>query len=202
MTDFSDDILIGGRQKPKILIVDYDHDWPGRFEEQRTRVSRALGDAALQIEHIGSTAVPGLAAKPVIDLLVTVENPDDESAIAPALEAAGYELRVREAGHRMFRTPAGDAHVHIWAEADPEVERYIRFRDQLRRSADDRRAYEQLKRELAAKEWSDMNEYADAKGPLIEAILGRAETQSSGDARWASRRRPETRRRRGSRNRG
>lgn len=169
------DVLIGGREKPNIVIVDYDPKWPARFEHQRTRIADALGDAALRIEHIGSTAVPGLAAKPVVDLLVTVESPDDENTILPALEAAGYELRVREPGHRMFRTPARDVHVHIWPEADPEVERYIRFRDQLRRSADDRRAYEQLKRELSAKEWSDMNDYADAKGPLIEAILARSE---------------------------
>jgi GrpB-like predicted nucleotidyltransferase (UPF0157 family) len=174
-TDVSDpDVLIGGREKPNIVIVDYDDAWPERFEFQRARVADALGNAALRIEHIGSTAVPGLAAKPVIDLVVTVENPDDETRIL-ALESAGYELRVREPGHRMFRSPARDVHVHIWAESDPEVDRHLRFRDQLRRSADDRRTYEQLKRELSAKQWGDMNDYADAKGPLIEAILARSE---------------------------
>jgi GrpB-like predicted nucleotidyltransferase (UPF0157 family) len=80
---------------------------------------------------------------------------------------------VREPRHRMFRTPARDVHVHLWRETDPEVERHLRFRDRLRRSPEDRRAYEQLKRALARSEWEDMNEYANAKGPLIEAILAR-----------------------------
>jgi GrpB-like predicted nucleotidyltransferase (UPF0157 family) len=170
------EVLIGGLEKPNIVISAYDPEWPRRFEIQRERIAGALGDTALRIEHIGSTAVPGLAAKPVIDVLVTVADPDDELAIAPALETAGYELRVREPGHRMFRTPARDVHVHIWADADPEVERYLRFRDRLRHSDEDRRAYEQLKRELATRQWRDMNDYADAKGPLVEEILARAGT--------------------------
>jgi GrpB-like predicted nucleotidyltransferase (UPF0157 family) len=169
-----DEILIGGREKRRIVIVDYDASWPARFEAERARVQRALGARAIRIEHIGSTAVPGLAAKPIIDLLVTVEDPDDDAELAPALTAAGYELRVREPGHRMFRTPERDVHVHVWSDADAEVIRHLRFRDQLRRSAEDRHAYERLKRELAGREWPDMNHYADAKAPAIEAILGRA----------------------------
>jgi len=167
--------LIGGREKREIVIVDYDSGWPARYQLERDRVHRALGVSALRIEHVGSTAVPGLAAKPIVDLLVTVENPDDETATAPALEAAGYELRVREPGHRMFRSPERDVHVHVWGYSDPEVTRLLLFRGRLRRSRADRDSYEQLKRELAAREWADMNEYADAKGALIEAILARAE---------------------------
>jgi GrpB-like predicted nucleotidyltransferase (UPF0157 family) len=87
----------------------------------------------------------GLAAKPIIDLLVTVEDPDDEPALVSALTAVGYELRVREPGHRMFRAPDHDVHVHVWGDADAELTRYLRFRDQLRRSAEDRQAYERLK---------------------------------------------------------
>jgi GrpB-like predicted nucleotidyltransferase (UPF0157 family) len=168
------EILIGGRERPTIVIADYDPGWPERFELHRDRVKQALGDTAKTIEHIGSTAVPGLAAKPIIDMLVTLEDPDDEVAIARALERAGYEPRVREPGHRMLRTPERDVHVHIWASEDPEADRYLRFRDRLRASEPDRQAYEQLKRELATREWSDMNEYAAAKGSLIEAILARA----------------------------
>ncbi len=168
-------ILIGGRERREIVIVEYDADWPARFESERARVRCSLGAAAIRIEHIGSTAVPGLAAKPIIDVLVTVDDPDDETVTVPALTGAGYELRVREPGHRMFRTPERDVHVHIWGDADPEVSRYLRFRDQLRRSAEDRRAYEQLKRELARRDWPDMNHYADAKGSTIEAILARAD---------------------------
>jgi GrpB-like predicted nucleotidyltransferase (UPF0157 family) len=169
-----DRVLIGGRESAVITIADYDASWPGRFEAERMRVTGALGARAIRIEHIGSTAVPGLAAKPIIDLLVTVSDPNDASQLTPALIGAGYELRVCEPGHRMFRTPQRDVHVHVWADDDPEVSRYLRLRDRLRSSPRDRRAYEQLKRELARREWSDMNHYADAKGPLIAEILARA----------------------------
>jgi GrpB-like predicted nucleotidyltransferase (UPF0157 family) len=106
-------------------------------------------------------------------VLVTVSDPEAESSFVPQLQAAGYELRVREKGHRMFRTTQRDVHVHVWADHDPEVDRYLRFRDQLRRSASDRAAYEQLKRSLAEHDWSDMNHYADAKSRLVEEMLGR-----------------------------
>jgi GrpB-like predicted nucleotidyltransferase (UPF0157 family) len=168
---YLDQVLIGGREKRQITIVDYDSAWPKRFALERDRIRRALGTSALRIEHIGSTAVPGLAAKPIVDVLVAVADPDDETVTAAALESVGYELRVREPGHRMLRTPERDVHVHIWRDSDPEVERHLRFRDQLRRSPEDRHAYEQLKRELATREWADMNAYAEAKGELIEAIL-------------------------------
>jgi GrpB-like predicted nucleotidyltransferase (UPF0157 family) len=171
---YLDQVLVGGRERRPIVIVDYDPEWPARFELERDRVAQALGAVALRIEHIGSTAVPGLGAKPIVDVLVTVEDPDDDAVILPALEGAGYELRVREPAHRMFRTPARDVHVHVWRDSDPEVERYLRLRDRLRSSAGDRAAYERLKRELATREWADMNDYAEAKGELIEAILAGA----------------------------
>jgi GrpB-like predicted nucleotidyltransferase (UPF0157 family) len=168
-----DEALIGGRERREIVISDYDPAWPERFESERERIATALGEQALLIEHVGSTAVPGLAAKPIVDVLVAVADPEDESLAAP-LEAAGYELRVREPAHRMFRTPARDVHLHLWAATDPEIERTLRFRDRLRADPTDRVIYERLKRELAARSWSDMNEYADAKDPLIREILSRA----------------------------
>jgi GrpB-like predicted nucleotidyltransferase (UPF0157 family) len=168
-----DRVLIGGREPVSIVMADYDAGWPGRFAVHRERVRRALGPAALMIEHIGSTAVPGLAAKPIIDVLVAVADADDESHVAPALRAAGYELRVREPGHRLFRPPDRGAHIHVWSLGDPEVARHLEFRDRLRDSPEDRRAYEALKRELARREWADMNHYADAKSPLIARILAR-----------------------------
>lgn len=171
---YLDQVLVGGRERRRIVIIDYDPAWPARFELERDRVRRALGPVALRIEHIGSTAVPGLGAKPIVDLLVVVEDPDDDATLVPPMEAAGYELRVREPAHRMFRTPERDVHVHFWRNGTPDVERQLRFRDRLRESAEDRRAYEQLKRELASREWADMNHYADAKGELIDAILAGA----------------------------
>lgn len=170
-----DKALMGGREKRQIVIIDYDPRWAGRYELERGRVRRALGASALRIEHIGSTAVPGLAAKPIIDLLVTVADPENESMSVAVLEAVGYELRVREPPrHWMLRTPERDVHVHVWGDDDPEVMRHLKFRDRLRRSSEDRDSYERLKRELAAREWTDMNEYADAKTTLIEEILTRA----------------------------
>ena len=171
---YLDSVLIGGRERREIVIADYEAGWPRRFDAERERIEQALGGAALTIEHVGSTAVPGLAAKPIVDMLVTVADVGDEPSYGPALERAGYELRVCEPEHRMFRTPAHDVHVHVWGDGDPEIDRHLVFRDRLRASPDDRSEYERLKRSLAQREWSDMNHYADAKGPVIEAILARA----------------------------
>jgi GrpB-like predicted nucleotidyltransferase (UPF0157 family) len=169
---YLDRVLVGGLEKQEIVIAEYDAAWPQRFVEERERVRAALGRAAIRIEHIGSTAVPGLAAKPIVDVLVTVQDPEREGIIR-SLEKVGYELRVRELGHRMFRTPARDVHVHVWGDGDPEVRRHLAFRDQLRRSAEDRVAYERLKRDLAKRPWNDMNEYADAKDHLVAEILAK-----------------------------
>jgi GrpB-like predicted nucleotidyltransferase (UPF0157 family) len=173
-----DTVLIGGRERRPIVIAAYDPAWPARFEHERVTIAGALGATVIAIEHIGSTSVPGLAAKPIVDVLVTVADVDDEDAYLPALEQAGYGLRVRERGHRMFRTPRRDVHVHVWAATDPEVRRYLLFRDRLRADADDRARYEALKRGLAEREWDEMNDYAQAKSALVEEILARAEEQT------------------------
>ena len=167
-----DRILVGGRERRRIVLEPHRPEWAARFEAERRRIVAALGDAARAVEHIGSTAVPGLAAKPIVDILVTVEDPEDP-ALRSALERAGYALRVDEPGHRMFRTPARDVHVHVWPVGSPEVDRYLAFRDRLRASEADRLAYERRKRELAGRDWDDMNHYAAAKGDVIETILAR-----------------------------
>jgi GrpB-like predicted nucleotidyltransferase (UPF0157 family) len=164
-----DRVLIGGRERREIVIADYDPAWPERFEVERARIAAVLGARALRIEHIGSTSVPGLAAKPIVDVLVEVGSLED----AGCLERAGYVLRVREDRHRMYRTPALDVHVHVWPSGSPSIAADLAFRDRLRESAEDRAAYEALKRELAARDWADMNHYADAKGPLIREIRAR-----------------------------
>ena len=163
--------LIGGIERREIVIAEPDPAWPARFEAERARIERALGP--VRVQHIGSTAVPGLAAKPIVDILVAVADPDDEAAFLPALQRAGYVLRVREPGHRMLRTPERDVHVHVWAAGSPDVERHLAFRDRLREDAGARAAYEALKRDLARRDWKDMNAYADAKSELIAAITGR-----------------------------
>ncbi len=166
--------LIGGVEKCEIKIVTYDPDWPKQFEKHACVIAEALGGSALRVEHIGSTSVPGLAAKSIIDILVVVPDSADESAYLPQLEAEGYVLRVREPHwneHRMFRTPERDVHVHIYSAGCPEIQRNLFFRDCLRRNIDERCRYEQTKRALAAKEWLDMNAYAEAKTEVIESIL-------------------------------
>jgi GrpB-like predicted nucleotidyltransferase (UPF0157 family) len=169
-----DRVLVGGREPAHIVIADSQSDWPERFQYHRARIAAALETQAERVEHIGSTSVPGLAAKPVIDVLVVVTDPEAPD-VRLALERGGYVLRVDEPGHRMFRTASRDVHVHVWPSGSREVTRYLAFRDRLRADESDRTAYEALKRQLADREWDDMNHYAAAKSELIEAILRRAQ---------------------------
>jgi GrpB-like predicted nucleotidyltransferase (UPF0157 family) len=174
MADEQETGPIGDEEKLRIQIVDYDTEWPKKFETHARVIADALGRAALRIEHIGSTSVPGLAAKPIIDILVVVQNSADESAYMSRLESAGYILRVREPDwneHRMFRTHEKDVHVHVYSVDCAEIQRVLTFRDRLRINMDDRRRYEQTKRELAAREWSDIDAYAKAKTEVIESII-------------------------------
>lgn len=168
-----DEVLVGGRERRPIVIAEHDPAWAERFLAERDRIAAALGARALAVDHIGSTAVPGLAAKAIVDVQVTVERVD-EAALVPPLERAGYVLRVREEDHLMLRTPERDVQVHLWPAGSADAARHLAFRDRLRASPEDRAAYERLKRELAAREWEDMNHYADAKGELIREILARA----------------------------
>jgi GrpB-like predicted nucleotidyltransferase (UPF0157 family) len=169
-----DRVLIGDREPGPVTLAEWDPAWSGRFERERDRIRQALGEVARRVEHIGSTSVPELAAKPIVDILVTVPDVDDERAFGQSLVSAGYVLRVREPGHRLFRTRDAGVHVHVLADSDPEADRYLMFRDHLRSSAEDRIAYERLKRQLAPRDWHEIGQYAEAKGPLIEAILARA----------------------------
>jgi GrpB-like predicted nucleotidyltransferase (UPF0157 family) len=169
-----DRILVGGPEGGRVQLVPYRAEWPGRFSRERGRIAVALGATAERIEHVGSTAVPGLDAKPIVDILVAVARPDDP-AVRAALEGAGYVLRVDEgAEHRMFRTPVRDVHVHLWVAGSADVTRHLELRDRLRASAADRDAYARLKHRLAERAWDDINDYAEAKGPLIGEILERA----------------------------
>lgn len=181
----SDVVLIGGREKREIRIVGYDCAWPVRFGLERARIESALGSKALRIDHIGSTSVPGLGAKPIVDIDLSVADPDDDAAFLPGLEAAGYVLRVREPGHRMLRTADLDVHVHVCALGSDWEVRHLLLQDWLRVSADDRRLYEATKRKLSRQEWDDMNDYADAKTEVIEHITVRAERWAA-DTGWKS----------------
>ena len=170
-----DDVeLIGGVEKRQIRIVPYDPDWPSRFTAEQARLAAALGARALRIDHIGSTAVPGLCAKPIIDIDVSVDDPDDEATYLPAFESAGYRLRVRSPGHRMVRTADLQVHVHVCAAGSEWERRHLLFRDWLRSHPAERDLYAQTKEDLARQDWADMNAYAAAKTAVISAIMSRA----------------------------
>ncbi len=170
--------LIGGRERRRIEVVPYRRSWPGRFEQERSRIAHALGPVARRIDHIGSTAVEGLIAKPIIDIDLSVDDPDAEGAYLAVLERAGYQLRVRESGHRMLRTVTLDLHVHVCGFGSAWERRHVLFRDWLRTDERDRTLYSEVKRGLADRDWEDMNEYAAAKSQAIAEITRRAE-------RWA-----------------
>lgn len=171
------EVLIGGIEKRAIVIADYDSHWPAKFQEHAALVRAALGEKVLALEHVGSTSVPGLAAKPIIDIDLIVADSSDEDSYLPALLGVGYVLRVREPDwhqHRMVRTPALDVHLHIFSAGCLEFTRHLAFRDHLRRHPADRLRYETLKRRLAQQDWTDMNAYAAAKTELVEEITAQA----------------------------
>lgn len=169
-----DQVLVGGRTPGRVELVDHDPAWTEQFAAHRTRIVEALGELVSQVEHIGSTAVPGLAAKPIVDVQLVVPDVEREQDWLPALEAAGYVLRVREPGHRMVRAapPLPAANVHLHEPGDPALAARLRLRDVMRRDAAARQRYEDVKRSLAGREWPDVNHYAEAKGPVIRALLG------------------------------
>jgi GrpB-like predicted nucleotidyltransferase (UPF0157 family) len=161
--------------------MDYDPLWPEVFRHEAERLGVLLGCRALQIEHTGSTSVPGLAAKPIIDILLVVADSSDEQAYVPILERAGYSLRIREPNwyeHRMFKGPVADINLHAFSDGCPEIDRILRFRDWLRGNSADRDLYERTKRNLAEKEWADVQDYADAKTAVIQEILARTAVKS------------------------
>lgn len=166
--------LVGGVEALVLELHSHDERWADIFRDHRRRIRDALAAVDVEIEHIGSTSVPGLAAKPIIDIVVTVDDITAEEDYLDALLAAGYELRVREPGHRLVRTPARDVHVHLCERGDPAVDDYLLLRDHLRSDARDRALYESTKRTLLSKRWDDTNDYADAKTAVILAIKERA----------------------------
>lgn len=171
--DVDDLELVGGTEKRLLEVVSYDDEWPGVFAQHQTRLRDALRAVPVEIEHIGSTSVPGLAAKPIIDILITVDDITAEEDYLVAVLAAGYELRVREPGHRLVRTPALDVHIHIMQKGHPAADKYLVFRDRLRADAGDRALYEDTKRALVAQGFDDMNAYSDAKTDVVTAIVAR-----------------------------
>jgi GrpB-like predicted nucleotidyltransferase (UPF0157 family) len=139
-----------------ILVVPYDPAWPERFQHECQKIQTALGEQALRIEHVGSTSVPGLPAKPIIDILLVVADSANELKYASALERVGFRLHIREPGwheHRLFKGPENDINLHVFSTRCPEVGRMLAFRDWLRTNEADRDLYAECKRTLAQQEW-------------------------------------------------
>jgi GrpB-like predicted nucleotidyltransferase (UPF0157 family) len=160
-----------------ITLAGYDPEWPGLFAREAARIRAVLGDRALRIEHVGSTSVPGLAAKPIIDILLAVADSADEPSYLPLLERAGYLLWVREPGwyeHRMFKGPDTNINLHVFSAGAAEIDRMLRFRDWLRANSGDRDLYLRAKRDLARRTWRHVQHYADAKTAVIQEIMDRA----------------------------
>lgn len=161
----------------KVLIVAYDADWPKQFALEAHKIRAALREKALLLEHVGSTSVPGLAAKPILDIVLVVADSGDEPAYVPPLEQAGYVLRNREPGwyeHRMFRHVDPAVNLHVFSTNCEETERLLRMRNWLRANEDDRELYARTKRDLAERDWKYMKNYADAKSEVVEHMLARA----------------------------
>lgn len=176
--DVTETELIGGPEALTVGLHDYDPRWAQQFEEHRHRILEALAGLDIEVEHIGSTSVPGLAAKPIIDIVVAVPDITAEEDYLDGLLAAGYELRVREPRHRLVRTPARTVHVHVYGRGDLAVDEYLLLRDHLRANDSERTLYEGVKRDLISQSWGDMNDYADAKTDVILAIKSRARAAS------------------------
>ena len=162
-----------------IAFVEYDPDWPALFAREEARIRSILGGRVLRLEHTGSTSVPGLAAKPIIDITMTVEDVLDEPAYVPDLAAAGYRLVIREQepdwyDHRVFKGPDTNLNLHVFSDGCPEVGRMVGISDWLRSHGDDRALYEATKRELLKHDWTFVQNYADAKGAVVEQIAARA----------------------------
>jgi GrpB-like predicted nucleotidyltransferase (UPF0157 family) len=167
----------GGRGG-SVQLVDYDPTWPVRFEAWRARLAGPLAGVASRIEHIGSTSVPGLAAKPIVDVMACVAEVEDEDAYAPACEEAGLTLISRDDEHRFFvAAPPGpiDAHVHVCATGGSFERDHLLFRDYLRAHDDARDAYAEMKQEVASRWAEDRMGYTYSKSDLILELLERAE---------------------------
>ena len=173
-------ITVGGdpqQLNAPVTLAEYDPEWPQLYEREASRIRDALRERALAVEHVGSTSVPGLAAKPIVDIVLVVDDSADEAAYVRALETAGYVLRIREPDwfeHRVFKGPDTNVNLHVFSHGCVEADRMVAFRDHLRTDEQDRRLYEDAKRELAARRWKYVQNYADAKTAVVSEIMARA----------------------------
>jgi GrpB-like predicted nucleotidyltransferase (UPF0157 family) len=173
----------------RIIILPYDCNWPKLFEEEKVRLQQVLSDRAVSIQHIGSTSVPGLAAKPIIDILIAIPSlaEADEFCIQPLIDLGyeyGKEFEIKTPQRRFFRLQTPDGvrthNVHLARINSDWWVDHLLFRDYLRGSAETRRAYEALKRSLAEREWETSQDYTEAKTEFILNTLQEARAWRQG----------------------
>jgi GrpB-like predicted nucleotidyltransferase (UPF0157 family) len=188
VTSFNDEVappgaspyLPGYGPTMNVAIVPYDPSWPAAYEQLAAEVKGALGPQVLALDHVGSTSVPGLKAKPVIDIDLTVADGADEAAYVPALQAHGFELVIREPwwyGHRLLRHEDPRCNLHVWSPDCPEPARHLIFRDWLRENEGDRELYVRVKHQAAHRtriSRGDVVDYNERKRDVIREIYARA----------------------------
>ena len=160
-----------------IPLFPYDPAWPRQYAAEERKIRAALGETALVLEHVGSTSIPGISAKPIIDILLAVRSSADEDSYVPALTAQGYRLHLREPAweeHRVMKGENPNVNLHVFTVGSIEITRMLAFRDRCRTNRDERDLYERTKTELAARVWRHVQHYANAKSDVVEAIIARA----------------------------
>jgi GrpB-like predicted nucleotidyltransferase (UPF0157 family) len=160
-----------------VQLSPYDPAWPTQYDREAAKIRSALDRHALVLEHVGSTSIPGMAAKPIIDIVLGVASSADEDAYVPALTAQGYRLRIREPDwheHRLMKGADPIVNLHIFTAGSHEIERMVAFRDRCRRHPEELELYLAAKRELARRTWRYVQHYANAKAEVVEAIIARA----------------------------
>jgi GrpB-like predicted nucleotidyltransferase (UPF0157 family) len=176
--EFRGGMLLGSSRPDPIDVVPWDPEWPNRFSELRDRLKAALGELAVRIDHVGSTSIAGIPAKPVIDVQVSVPDVEDTDAYRTQIESLGFGLRYIEAGHRYFRPPPGfprDYQVHVCQIGSDWERVHLLFRDYLRSHPQVAAEYGRMKLRLADRHRNARIQYNDEKGPFINAVVAAAE---------------------------
>lgn len=167
-------LIAPARMDGRVFLSPYDPVWPDTFASLAADIRTVLGPVASAVEHVGSTSVPGLSAKPIIDINLLVPDSADETAYIPALERIGYVLHVREPDwhqHRLMRLEEPRVNLHVFTAGSAEHDRMVTFRDRLRADPDACDDYLKTKQRLADQHWDTMQDYADAKSEIVDRLL-------------------------------
>jgi GrpB-like predicted nucleotidyltransferase (UPF0157 family) len=164
----------------RIEIVDYDAAWPANFEREAAALTGVFGELLLSLHHIGSTSIPGMRSKPIIDIMPVVDDIEAVDPLTPAMSELGYEGLGENgiSGRRYFRKGGDEArshHVHVYEPGNPEVARHLDFRDYVRAHAEAADTYARLKERLAQEFTTDITAYSEGKSAFIEEMIAKAQ---------------------------